>query len=248
MRRSKLIPVLAAAFLVSVLWANCPHPQTEHARGLDAKEIDFVLEVLLGLENSIHRYPVTRWTKSASVTVHAGGPSFRNDVEDVISEINQTLAGTNMSLHLIQGEADIIIEGRPLGMLWKTKDIYKCEAWGADFGFVCPTLDKSSGAMLKAVIGVAENLPGKRTRSVILEELVQALGPQNDVPHYPDSLFFESDEHPLNWEKTLSPRDQQLLRFLYLHLKPGDNEARVREMIETHWKSVPASPSGPTYE
>ncbi len=208
------------------------------------REFNFVLDVLTGQETSDWSYPVTRWTRPATVAVTYGDDAFRLDVTYAINQINSTLAGTGMSLSLVTGEADIVIEGRPLGSLWKTmrlwktKDKYGCEAEGADFGFFCAIYNEKTGATVKAVVGVASGLPEQRTRSIVLEELVQVLGPQNDAPHFTDSLFFEPDDGAPPWNKQLSHRDNKLLRFLYLHLEPGDGPKEILAAFRKHWPTM----------
>ena len=212
------------------------------------REFNFVLEVLTGQETSAWSYPVTRWTHPATVTVAHGDDAFRQDVTDAIHQINNALGGTGMNLSLVTGEADIVIEGRPLGSLWKTmrlwktKDKYGCEAEGADYGFFCPIYNEKTGATVKAVVGVASGLPEQRTRSIVLEELVQVLGPQNDVPHFTDSLFFEPDDGAPPWNKQLSHRDNKLLRFLYLHLEPGDGPKEILAAFRKHWPTMASHP------
>ena len=74
-------------------------------------------------------------------------------------------------------------------------------------------------------------------RSILFEEIFQALGPLNDTAIYQDSLLFETEDYaPMH--KTLSPRDKKLLRFLYLHLKPGDGEEEVRKAFDQHWDKM----------
>ena len=38
--------------------------------------------------------------------------------------------------------------------------------------------------------------------------------------------------------KELSRRDKKLLRFLYIHLKPGDREPQVRAAFDKHWDTI----------
>ena len=40
----------------------------------------------------------------------------------------------------------------------------------------------------------------------------------------------------------LSPRDRQLLRFLYLHPKPGDKETKVRLAFDRYWLTALPAP------
>lgn len=79
-------------------------------------------------------------------------------------------------------------------------------------------------------IGIMNDMTRTNKNHVILEEIVQVLGLQNDSYMYPDSLFYQAYNEP-QWASDL---DWLLLRYLYLpEIKPGMKEDAVRALAET---------------
>ncbi|MCH9052851.1 MAG: DUF2927 domain-containing protein [Proteobacteria bacterium] len=67
-----------------------------------------------------------------------------------------------------------------------------------------------------------------------MQEIIQALGPANDSPLFPSSVFFEQGEVG-SAATQLAPIDRELLRLLYTHLRPGDDAEAIRRAFEQHW-------------
>lgn len=79
-------------------------------------------------------------------------------------------------------------------------------------------------------IGIMNDMTRTNKNHVILEEIVQVLGLQNDSYMYSDSLFYQAYNEP-QWPSDL---DWLLLRYLYLpEIKPGMKEDAVRSLAET---------------
>ena len=69
----------------------------------------------------------------------------------------------------------------------------------------------SDGIITRGEIGILTTLTQVNRNHVILEEIVQALGQQNDSYRYPDSLFYQGYNEP-QWP---SDMDWLVFRFLY---------------------------------
>lgn len=92
-------------------------------------------------------------------------------------------------------------------------------------------------SLKRAAVWASVDYEQKEIRSILPEEIFQALGPANDSAIYPDSLLFETEDYaPMH--KTLSARDKKLLRFLYLHLNPGDGEEEVHRAFDNYWDKM----------
>ena len=85
------------------------------------------------------------------------------------------------------------------------------------------------GEITDAEIGVCNDLSRTNKNHVILEEIIQALGLQNDTYDYPESLFYQGYNEP-QWPCEL---DWFLIRFLYHpELAPMMKEPLVRMTAE----------------
>lgn len=85
------------------------------------------------------------------------------------------------------------------------------------------------GDITQAEIGVCNDLTRTNKNHVILEEIIQALGLQNDTYDYPESLFYQGYNEP-QWPCEL---DWFLVRFLYHpEITPMMKEPVVRMTAE----------------
>ena len=86
------------------------------------------------------------------------------------------------------------------------------------------TIWHSSGRITQCEIGIQADLERSNKNHVILEEIVQSLGLQNDSYWYSESLFYQAFNTP-QW---LWDLDCLLVEFLYCPaLKPGDSKEDV---------------------
>ena len=203
------------------------------------KEGRFVREVLLYSESDIGIERITRWTVSPKVDFVSNNENDQALFNDVVSELNAVLDGTGYQL----------IVGYPgpwapqiFAMVGKESrmpeiaGIMGCDGSAPARGFGCLKIN-DDWSLKRAAVWASVDYEQKEIRSILLEEIFQALGPSNDSAIYPDSLVFETEDYAPMY-KTLSPRDKMLLRFLYLHLKPGDGEEEVRRAFDQHWDKM----------
>ncbi|MBO4669602.1 MAG: DUF2927 domain-containing protein [Lachnospiraceae bacterium] len=117
-------------------------------------------------------------------------------------------------------------------MMFLDTDEYKAAslaAIGDEFTDGFSSIWFMGGDITQAEIGVCNDLTRTNKNHVILEEIIQALGLQNDTYDYPDSLFYQGYNEP-QWPTEL---DWFLLRFLYHpELEPGMKEPNVRMTAE----------------
>lgn len=103
------------------------------------------------------------------------------------------------------------------------------KAVGADITDGYSTIWFTDGRLTDAEIGIRTDLTDTNKNHVILEEIVQALGLQNDSYSYPDSLYYQGYNEP-QWPTDL---DWLLVRFLYRpEMRPLMSEAEVLEVAE----------------
>jgi hypothetical protein len=88
-----------------------------------------------------------------------------------------------------------------------------------------------------AYAAVLRTLRGDERVSTILHEVGHAVGFAGHASYARrfDSLMAAETEM---YGYTLPPLDRKALRFLYEHLRPGDEPAAVRRAYEAHWRDT----------
>lgn len=225
-----ILAFLAASYLLSL----------DDYRGRQKyKEWRFVREVLLYSKSGKRMERLTRWTLSPKIDFASNNEKDQALFNDVVSELNAVLAGTGYQL--IVGypgpwAPNILAMVGKESLIPEIAGIMGCEGQGDARGYLCIRF-REDRSLKRAAVWASEDYDQEEIRSILLEEIFQALGPSNDSAIYQDSLLFETEDYAPMY-KTLSPRDKKLLRFLYTHLKPGDEEEEVRKAFDQHWDKM----------
>lgn len=204
----------------------------------EAAIAEWAQEILLGSEFGGDGRICSRWTKSPTLAVIGGTSEHYEVVTDVVADINSVLAKTPIRGIRLKGRgtksADIRVHFAPMAdfdSIAKKEDFrytrgnrgYFYNKWNAKHeiydGVVLLATDKFSGGDLK---------------HYTLEEITQVLGPQNDSAAFTDSVFYSGPKGNGRAQK-LGFLDQQLLRFFYSHVSPGQNQQQLRSAIRRHW-------------
>lgn len=207
-----------------------PLPET----GIDAGRYGFTVEEVLNYyievgmsseyANGNNIDFVRKWTSPIGVLVQ-GDPD-----EDDWAVINALFDALNEvdgfpGIHVCSGSEDfqMIIRFLPRDRYQN----YAQEAVGNESTDGYSLIWFDGGVLTRAEIGIRKELERSNKNHVILEEIVQALGLQNDSYSYPDSLFYQGYNEP-QWPTDL---DWLLVRFLYSEeLKPFMKEDDVRRI------------------
>jgi len=200
------------------------------------KEWRFVREVFLYSKSGNRMERITRWTLSPKIDFVSNNENDQAIFNDVVSELNDVLDGTGYQLIVGYNEPwapHILAMVAKKSRIPEIAEIMGCNGLANARGYLCIRF-KEDRSLKRAAVWASENYDQKEIRSILLEEIFQALGPTNDSAVYPDSLLFETEDYAPMY-KILSPRDKKLLRFLYLHLNPGDGEEEVRRAFEKYW-------------
>lgn len=197
----------------------------------------FARQVLLEREFEDSPPVIIRWRdKAIGVRVATGTSDDAEMAARVVAEINDALEGTGHRLDLAHPEPAISLYLRNEGVAEdEAGNISVIWTPPGDAYFWSFTDDEN--VIREAVILVSETFTGEAKRALLLEELIQSLGPVNDSPLIPDSIFFESPDSVDNVPH-LTRLDAKLLRFLYLHLEAGMDEAAVKHAFDAHWREV----------
>jgi hypothetical protein len=209
----------------------------------DGREWRWIKEVLLEEEFIESSGKIHRWKKSASIMITADAANDTKLAREIIKEINQVLAKTFFQLKLVNKNADISVFLMPLHKLPEIAEFYGFKGSSGDRGFAYERI-KDESESTAGYVFVDSKSSFFLKKALLYEEIVQVLGPGNDSDQMRDSIFYERYDWYAGSKigdkvtSELSPIDKKLLRFLYLHLKPGDDERTVRQAYEKHWNQM----------
>jgi hypothetical protein len=181
-----------------------------------------------------------RFTEPITVSVIAGSPEDRRDLDDLVPVLQRELASAGASLTLVRdGDTGASVEVYfvPLAQF---------EVIGREKGFPVVagnwgyfyTFWNGDNAIHKAYVLIAsDKLHGESLRHFTFEEVTQSLGLSNDSPIFPDSIFF-ADGTDGGSAVALSPLDRHLLRFHYRFVSPGFDQVALEEAFDDNWHAA----------
>ena len=204
------------------------------------KAFGYLREVLLNKEFGAGSGSIVRWIESPDVVLVEGSESSRAVLNRVTKQLNDALEGTPTKLELvIESKRDRRIEvfmvpGSRFRAIGRTRGF---KVHGKQDGYVWVFWDTRKKFIQRATVMVAvDRIDGDLLEHVLLEELTQSLGPLGDTTILPESVMFQRGSNHGRAPK-LSDWDCRMLKLLYGHLKPGDEEAEVREAYHQFWKT-----------
>ena len=204
------------------------------------KAFAYLREVLLNKEFGAGSGSIVRWIESPDVVLVEGSESSRAVLNRVTKQLNDALEGTPTKLELvIESKRDRRIEvfmvpGSRFRAIGRTRGF---KVHGKQDGYVWVFWDTRKKFIQRATVMVAvDRIDGDLLEHVLLEELTQSLGPLGDTTILPESVMFQRGSNHGRAPK-LSDWDCRMLKLLYGHLKPGDEEAEVREAYHRFWKT-----------
>ena len=183
-----------------------PTPQPTATPLPTSEELDYFLEIALGVEFGGATPVIRKWSKDLAIQVH-GNPTRDdlNTLAQVISELNELVGGiglelvqdsANVQIHFVpESEFPSILPGYVPGntgffwVWWRGSEIYKA--------IVLISSDESVSQEVRS--------------HLIREELTQALGLMRDSYSYPDSIFYA----PWTTVTEYSDIDRAVIRILY---------------------------------
>ena len=204
------------------------------------KAFGYLREVLLNKEFGAGSGSIVRWIESPDVVLVEGSETSRAVLNRVTKQLNDALEGTPTKLEsVIESKKDRRIEvfmvpGSRFRAIGRTRGF---KVHGKQDGYVWVFWDTRKKFIQRATVMVAvDRIDGDLLEHVLLEELTQSLGPLGDTTILPESVMFQRGSNHGRAPK-LSDWDCRMLKLLYGHLKPGDEESEVREAYHRFWKT-----------
>lgn len=233
--RFPLFGLIAVFIAVSAFWWT-----TER---YEVRVWQHIQTVLLEDEVMPGTHPVTRWNRPIGISLAGASQEDIGAVEDFVADLNVLLAGSSVRLGPARAQdADIwvtfVAAARipelskrvtgtvPEGPVYGQGSVFSQDGFTINHGYVI----------------IAADVPVAHRRNLVFEEITQVLGPANDSPFFPSSIFYESEDGKSSKVLELSRLDRKLIRFLYLHLKPGDDLAALRRAYDRHWRTMTVPP------
>ena len=211
--------------------------------------------IVLKTEYGESKPAVRRWRRAPTVGIVGGSESQRKVVENSVKLINEVLARTRYGGLKILNEdtetkgrdqnekqngksdsirtsltADMVVFLGPFEQLAKVAEAKGFQMAEGNHAFFALKWDAEFRITEATVLVSTDYFNGKRLEHVVLEEMIQALGPTNDSSKFKNSVFYSGSEGPreLNW------RDQAVLEVLYSRLKPGSRPSVVKRAYRNH--------------
>lgn len=171
--------------------------------------LDYYCEVGLTSEfTTLTEYSVRKWATPLSVYVTGYPEDADLELMDRLFEaLNKVNGFPGISFCYSEEESNVILRILP----YDEYQVYALPAVNNTASDGYSTIWFRSGVIERAEIGIQSDLTRNNKNHVILEEIVQSLGLQNDSYMYDDSLFYQNYNEP-QWPSDL---DWLLVRFLY---------------------------------
>jgi len=194
--------------------------------------ISYFKEVALGFENGNSSEITRKWGSNMRIVVR-GNPSDANieTLEQAISDINE-LVTDDFSIKIVSDSSFYncyIFFGSGLEFL----EIFPEEENNVDInttGYFHVWWNNNIINKARIIINPFI-LNSIRQKSVILEEITQAIGLGNDSPSHPNSIFYETSINP-GYATEYAVIDRELIRLLYHpEMTVGLNENQVDEVL-----------------
>lgn len=194
-------------------------------------------DVTLGAEFFGTDSLVKRWTHPIRISVVEGSSSSLPDLRDVVSQLNAALASTSMRVDLLSDgnrSADLWIHVAPLSRFHEIAQANGFQYADGNWGYAYTFWNGQKELTKAHVLLASDKLKGAQLRHFTFEEITHCLGPLKDSPVYPDSVLYAAGTDNGNASR-LSATDQQMLGFLYSHLTPGLDKARLDAAFDANW-------------
>jgi hypothetical protein len=215
-----------------------PVPTPVAATPQRARAKQFVQEAALGSEFYNAGDIVKRWTHPIRMSVVEGKSAALPDLNEVVVQLNAAFASTFMRVSLApDGDrtADLWIHVAPLATFDAIAAAngfkYAPGNWGYAYAFWNGQHELTKAHVLLA----SDKLREPQLRHFTFEEITHAMGPLRDSKVFPDSVLYQAGTNNGNAAR-LSSVDQQMLRFLYAHLSPGNDRAQLDAAFDAFWR------------
>ena len=240
---------------------------------VDIAAMNYMKEVTFGFEHDGSASEITRkWMNDVYVKLHAvnndGTTATPNasdyaELKSIVEELNSLIETINIAL-LTGGASDECVSethaAMTSGTCWKTgtpkptinfyvttqarwETISNLDATGLG-GQFSTTWSSSNMILYRAMCWVKDSLTADQRKSLIREELTQALGLGKDSASYSTSIFYEDTGEP-GWNTSFSELDKKIIKMVY---DPRNKCGMTKDQAAEALKRPSAFIAGRSYE
>ena len=196
-----------------------------------------VKTVLMSSEYGGRSGVIERWVHSPSISIVGASKPDQLFLQELISNWNQILAESPVQLrHSGDLRADIGVIFSEQANFAEISAMYGFRIVDGGVGFAGMLVDHRHHTRMALVL-IDKSLSEQERRATIAQELYHSLGPVNDSPYFPSSVFFEDRDIP-STATELALVDRKLLKLLYLHLEPGDRQPEMQDAFNEFWDGL----------
>jgi hypothetical protein len=185
--------------------------------------VDYLLEVALGTEYGEASPTLRRWTGDLRLTV-LGAPTPQDlaTLERVMAELEELIP--QLELSLVAANGNVAVYFVPRAEFPNLEPNYV----PGNIGFFWYWWNGRDVINRARVLIDAQGTTQRERDHLIREELTQSLGLGQDSSKYPDSIFYQSQNHTDHY----APIDREIIALLYDdRLGPGLTRAEIERML-----------------
>lgn len=196
----------------------------------------FVEDVLLDRRFAEGERMVRRWVTSPEIALVNATPADVAFVTEFVRELNAILEGSGLGVRVVDlSRSNVQIHFSPqasFGVLAKElgRRPPPPSATGALFNWLGDNRE-----IIRAVALVGSDLDDDEHKATIAHELIHCMGIVGHSAAFQESTLFKRNKQ-LSTATKLSPIDRKLLRFIYMHLRPGAGWWQVRTTYRHAWQ------------
>ncbi len=147
----------------------------------------FVEQVLLEREYGDRERVIVRWTRPVTIGIRGATDEDKRILHDLVRETNEVLQHTGVSLEIGEfAKSDIGVIFAPHRDFPTIADRLGFDYVEGNLGFFFWVYPDDRYEIGSAAVLIAQELTGDARKYAIMQEVIQALGPTNDSPLYPE--------------------------------------------------------------
>ena len=178
-----------------------------------------------------------RWVRSPSLSFVGATVEQERIGAEAVGHLNEALAETPIRITLLKdknADANIVVHFGPLGTLSALARKHDVPYVEGKRGFAWFFPNAQYRNRTRYYPSGFRQRWGGWLRSLVLHEIMHALGLRKHSPVFLDSIMYEKGNDG-GYARQLSELDKRSLSLIYNHVRSGANEGELRAAYDKHW-------------